>query len=165
MTAGKIVAAHGIRGYVKVNCDPETGEIFSAGTPVLLKRPGCSDYTSAIVKDVRYHGQVLFFLLENVLDRTSAESLRGSEILVEKSRLPQLDADTYYWSDIIGMTVVSTDGQCLGTVASIFETGGNDVYVVHTPESKEILLPAIASVILDIDVPRKVMRVNVPEGL
>ncbi len=159
------MAAHGIHGYVKVHCEPETIEVFIAGLPVLLRRSGRSDYTPAIVKDMKLHGQALLLLFENAPDRTSAESLRGVDILVEKSRLPELEADTYYWSDIVGMTVISTDGHCLGTVISIFETGSNDVYVVQTPESKEILLPAIASVILDINVPQKTMRVDMPEGL
>ena len=165
VTLGKIVAAHGIHGYVKVHCEPETVEVFTAGLPVLLMRSGHSDYTPATVKDVKLHGQALLLLFENTLDRTGAELLRGTDILVEKSRLPELEADTYYWSDIVGMTVLSTDGHCLGTVISIFETGSNDVYVVQTPESKEILLPAIASVILEIDVSQKTLRVDIPEGL
>jgi len=57
------------------------------------------------------------------------------------------------------------EGRSLGTVVSLIETGSNDVYVVQTPDAGEILIPAIASVVLEIDLDRKIMRVSLPEGL
>ena len=110
-------------------------------------------------------GAMLLLLFKGVLDRNTAEMLPGSDLLVEKSSLPELDPDTYYWADIVGMSVVSADGHPVGTVASLIETGSNDVYVVQTPDAGEILIPAIASVVLEIDLNRKIMRVNLPEGL
>lgn len=107
-------------------------------------------------------------MLEGVTTREQAETLIGSDVFLDKNELPALEADTYYWSDVIGMAVRTVDGEYLGRVAQIIPTGANDVYVVKTPADhtvEEILLPAIATVVIDIDVERRLMRVELPEGL
>jgi 16S rRNA processing protein RimM len=164
VTIGKIAGVHGIKGYIKVQCEAESFSIFAPGHLVCVRDPKGSSREMEIV-DARPQGRSLLLLFKGVLDRSAAEMLRGSELLVEKSSLPELDPDTYYWADILGMSVVSADGQLVGKIASLIETGSNDVYVVKTPDCGEILVPAIASVVLEIDVNRKIMRVNLPEGL
>ena len=75
---------------------------------------------------------------------------------------------TYYWFDIIGLSVFTIDEKYLGCVESIIQTGSNDVYVVKDPnkdKDNEILIPALKSVVLAIDLERKIMRVDLPEGL
>ena len=106
--------------------------------------------------------------LETVDSRDAAESLAGQSIFMPKKCLPQLEDGTYYWADLIGMTVYGSDDVLLGQVTEIIETGANDVYVVQTPQDhpvKEILIPAIESVVLDIDVANRRMRVELPDGL
>ena len=161
---GKIVGVHGIKGYVKIHCQAESFSVFAPGCSVLVRDSKGRSRVTEIV-DAKPQGRMLLLLLKGVMDRNSAEMLSGSDLLVEKSSLPELEPDTYYWADIVGMSVVSVDGNPLGTVASIIETGSNDVYVVQTPDAGEILIPAIASVVLEIDLNRKIMRVNLPEGL
>jgi 16S rRNA processing protein RimM len=78
--------------------------------------------------------------------------------------LPGLEVNTYYWEDIIGLSVYAEDGVFLGRVESIIQTGSNDVYVVKDGKS-EILVPAMESVVLKIDLDQKRMKVNLPEGL
>jgi 16S rRNA processing protein RimM len=88
--------------------------------------------------------------------------------LIPRSSLPPLEEDTHYWIDLIGLSVFTTDRECLGRITDVIATGANDVYVVTTPEGypvKEILLPAIASVILEVDVAGQEMVVQLPEGL
>jgi len=106
--------------------------------------------------------------LKDVTTRQQAEGLVGYELLIPRQNLPPLDEDTHYWIDLIGLSVFTTDRQCLGRITDIIATGANDVYVVTTPEGypvKEILLPAIASVILEVDVAGQKMVVELPEGL
>jgi len=117
------------------------------------------------IVDARPQGRKQLLLLKGISDRNLAETLPGSDLLLEKSSLPDLEPDTYYWSDIVGMSVISVDGRHIGTVTSLIETGSNDVYVVQTQDADEILIPAIASVVLEIDLNRKIMRVDLPEGL
>jgi 16S rRNA processing protein RimM len=164
VTIGKIVGVHGIKGYVKIHCEAESFSVFAPGHTVIVRDSKGGNRVMEIV-DARLQGRKQLLLLKGISDRNLAETLPGSDLLVEKSSLPDLEPDTYYWSDISGMSVISVDGRCVGTVASLIETGSNDVYVVQTPDAGEILIPAIASVILEIDLNRKIMRVNIPEGL
>lgn len=164
VTIGRIVGVHGIKGYVKVHCEADSFSLLANGRCVIIRDPKGASRELKIV-DARPQGRMLLLLFNGVLDRTAAEMLRGSDLLVEKSSLPELEPDTYYWADISGMSVVSADGRPLGTVTSLIETGSNDVYVVRTPDGGEILIPAIASVVLEIDLNRKIMRVELPDGL
>jgi 16S rRNA processing protein RimM len=164
VTVGKIVGVHGIKGYVKIQCEAESFSIFALGHSVIVRDSKGNSRVTEIV-DAKPQGRVLLLLLKGISDRSAAEMLPGSDLLVEKTRLPKLEPDTYYWADIVGMSVVSVDGQHIGNIASLIETGSNDVYVVKTPDNGEILIPAIASVVLEIDLNRKIMRVNLPEGL
>jgi 16S rRNA processing protein RimM len=161
---GRIAGAHGIKGYVKVHCQADSFSVLANGHSVIV-RDSKGTGRELKIEDARPQGRMLLLLLSGVSDRSAAESLRGSDLLVEKSSLPELEPDTYYWADIAGMSVVSADGRSLGTVESLIETGSNDVYVVKTPEAGEILIPAIASVVLEIDLKRKIMRVDLLDGL
>lgn len=108
-------------------------------------------------------------MLEHVTSRNEAEALVGNGIYVLKSSLPPLEENTYYWHDLIGMVVVTTQGENLGCIEQIIPTGANDVYVVRSEaaeaSSKEILIPAISSVVIEIDTERNRMAVELPEGL
>ncbi len=106
--------------------------------------------------------------LESVKDRNQAERLVGSVLFVEKSRLPVLDEDTYYWFELVGLSVYDTTGFLLGCIDEVISTGGNDVYVVKGKKDgqyREMLIPAIGDVVLNIDLESKSMIVDPPEGL
>ena len=70
----------------------------------------------------------------------------------------------YYWCDLLGLRVVTVEGVELGTVAEIIDTGSNDVYVVRSAE-REYLIPALADVVVAIDLATRTMTVSPPEGL
>jgi len=164
---GKITGAHGLKGVVKVSPFTESLSVFSADKKVLLETPDGTRRTRKILWG-RPHGRVLRLQLEKVLSRTAAEDLAGTLVFVEKTDLPGLEDGSYYWFDLIGLAVYTTDGKCLGTIHSIIPTGGNDVYVVKGPGvggEKEILIPAIESVVLNIDIEKGTMHVELPEGL
>jgi len=79
-----------------------------------------------------------------------------------------LEAGTYYWSDLIGLSVFSKDEDYIGRLTAILPTGSNDVYVVANVvqgHKKEVLIPALESVVVDIDLEKRVMHVDLPEGL
>ncbi len=164
---GKIVAAHGIRGAVKVYSYAESLELYRPGTRLLLK---LADGRKEIlpVAWVKPHKGTLRLALETVSDRNRAEHLVGARIYADKAALPELDSETYYWFDLIGLPVYTTGGRFLGKVDHIIETGSNDVYVVKKGRGRkmqEILIPALKSVVRDIDLERQRMEVELPEGL
>lgn len=106
--------------------------------------------------------------LESINDRDQAEALIGSSLFIDKARLPKLEEDTYYWFELVGLSVYDTAGSLLGLLDEVIATPGNDVYVIKgikDGRSLEILLPAIGHVVLDIDLERRTMIVDPPAGL
>jgi 16S rRNA processing protein RimM len=103
-------------------------------------------------------------LFKGIDNRDQAKELIGAQLFIPQSDLPELDEDTYYWHDLIGIKVYATTGDFLGRIESIIETGSNDVYVVKRND-REVLIPALETVVLDIDLAHKRMKVDLPEGL
>ncbi len=160
LCAGEIVGVHGIRGVVRVRSYCES-PIFMPDTPMLLKTPD-GQHRTYTIRQVQPHRQGLLIGFEEIADRNDAEMLIGSEFLIERSALPEPEEDSYYWADIIGISVHTEDGKYLGKVDSIFPTGANDVYVVKDGK-EEIMLPVIDSVIMSISLKEKKIIVKLPE--
>jgi 16S rRNA processing protein RimM len=162
---GKIVAPHGVRGDVKVQLwmdDPEfvptlTAVYLNADVPRLIK-----------LRKARLgsKGQAIFEL-EGVNSREAAEALRETQVLIERDWAPTLEQDEYYVQDLLGLEVVTTDGERLGRLADVIFTGAesNEVYVVRGGRRGEILLPAIADVIQQVDLENERIVVTLLEGL
>ncbi len=164
---GKIIGAHGIGGAVRVYSYAESEERFSPRSHLTFITPSGEASRHRITK-ARFHKKVVRLWLDDITTRDQAETLVDVEVCCHKKDLPPLEPDTYYWDDLIGMAVYDVDDQLLGRIVQIIPTGANDVYVVKTDESQpvaEILIPAIASVVLDVDIQKGRMRVKLPEGL
>jgi len=158
---GKIVGAHGVAGAVKVFFYADAGRILTAGDGIVLKSSdgGLSERT---IKWIKPHNRHVLIALKGVGDRDVAQALKGSLLLLNKNQLPELEDDTYYWSDLIGMTVNNIDGEYMGILEEIIATGANDVYVIKQ-RGKEILIPAIASVVNRVDLAKRCMQVTLPD--
>ena len=102
--------------------------------------------------------------LEGIDNPETAGRLVGCRVLIPSERLEKLPDGEYYWKDIIGLEVRTVDGERLGNIDHIIETGSNDVYVC-TGGEREILLPAIEDVIKTIDLEKRFMIVELLEGL
>ncbi|MDH4120969.1 MAG: ribosome maturation factor RimM [Deltaproteobacteria bacterium] len=98
--------------------------------------------------------------LEGVASRTDAEGLRGAELLVEPDRLKPLAPEEYFLHDLMGCQVETMEGVVLGRVTGLMETGAHDVLVIENDDGREILLPMAAQVVKDMDMARKVIRVD-----
>ena len=160
---GKIVGAHGLKGTSKIQSYAESLEIFKSGGALLVRSPEGSENRYEI-DWIKSHSRGALLTFKGVTDRDQAKSLIGSELYIAKAKLPELEAGTYYWFDLIGINVYTPDDRYIGSIASIIETGANDVYVVKDAD-KEILVPALESVVRSIDIEQKIMRVELPEGL
>ena len=163
LSIGKIVGAHSLKGTLKVYSYAESPSIFQTEIPVVLRNAEGLKKTCA-VSWVKPHGRGVLLSLKGINDRTSAEALIGSELFIEKAVLPELEEGSFYWSDIIGIAAYKPEGTYLGRVTAIIPTGSNDVYVVQDSKN-EILIPALETVVLEIDLEKKKMTVNLPEGL
>jgi len=112
------------------------------------------------------HGNVLLASLERCADRDAAARLKGLKIAVPRSLLPVLPEsgeEGYYWSDLIGLTVINLQGEALGEVTGLLETGANDVLQVQNPGETERLIPFIDQVIITVDLVAD--RITVDWGL
>ena len=160
---GKVVGTHGIKGYLKVSSYAESPDAFAPGAQLALRREGRPVVTFRI-ESARPHKQGILLALEGIGSVEAAEEWVGYDLCIEEAALPELEKGTYYWYQVIGLEVFTVDDRRLGRVKAIFPTGSNDVYVVREGK-KEILIPAIESVVVDIDPSHGVMRVDLPEGL
>jgi 16S rRNA processing protein RimM len=157
---GKAVRAHGARGHLKVVPFGDTLEGLGAGDDVLVRLPNGSIERLTTV-EVRIRGKSVLFLSREVTMAAEAQRLVGAEICVPESRLPALARDEFYWHQLIGLEVMSVDGRRLGTIRQIIETGSNDVYVVQEGR-EEVLIPALAEVVREVDLERGLMVVDLP---
>lgn len=160
---GKIVGAHGVKGTSKISAYVESLTIFKPGTALLVCNPEGSE-NSYEIDWVKPHSRGALLALKDVSSRDQAKTLVGSELYIQRARLPKLEDGAYYWFDLIGLKVYTSDDQYLGRLDSIIETGANDVYVVNK-DDQEILIPALKSVVRSIDIGKKIMRVELPDGL
>ncbi|HUV50695.1 MAG TPA: ribosome maturation factor RimM [Anaerolineae bacterium] len=160
---GKIVGLHGLKGTLKVFSYAESLSAFKPGGLILV-RDGKSRDKTYVIQWVKPHTRTILLSLKGVDDCDMPETLVGSDLFIEKAKLPKLKGESYYWIDIIGLSVYTIDEKFIGRVESIIPTGSNDVYVVKNNDD-EILIPGIESVVKEIDLKQKIMRVDLPEGL
>ena len=163
MPIGQVVGAHGLDGAVKVHFYDVRPRTISTGDILKMVTPRGAK-TKYAVEWARPHKQNYLFGLKGVNDRNQAEALRGTKIVIRRSDLPVLEDDTFYWVDLIGMDVYTVEKRYLGKIKAIIPTGGNDVYVVNHKEA-ETLVPALKTVIMDVNRETNTMRVDLPEGL
>ena len=159
---GKIIGAHGRTGVVKVLSYAESPEIFTHNEPIFLKSPQ-GEIQKRIVRWVKPHHRHILLALKGVNNRDAAGFFKAFELLIHRDRLPELEDGTYYWCDLMGMTVIDAEGDYLGIIERIIDTGAHDVYVVKDGK-KEILLPAVGSVIDRVDLKKRCMHVNHSES-
>jgi 16S rRNA processing protein RimM len=157
VTVGRIIAAHGVRGEVKVQSLTDFGQRFHRGSRLWLNG------REVRVERSRAQGRNVVLKLSEVDDRTAAEKLRDAELMVPQPASLATEG-VYYQHDILGLEVVEKDGTHLGRVTDILSTGSNDVYDVEGPRG-EVLLPALDDVVLEIDLEAGRMVVELLPGL
>jgi 16S rRNA processing protein RimM len=163
LTVGKIVGTHGIRGNLKVLSYADSLDVFAPGKALVFSREG-KPVGSFSVASSRRHKGVVLVAIDVITSIEAAKAWVGCQVLADKATLPPPEDGAYYWYQIIGMDVFTLDHRALGRIEEIFPTGSNDVYVVRDGE-KEILIPAIDSVVVHVDLQEKAMTVDLPEGL
>ena len=160
---GEIVKTRGLRGCLKVLCYVETNNNFAELKFVYIETSS-GQKNRFDLRKIDVSGKILFLELEGIPDVESAQALVGCKVFLPESMQEKLPEGEYYWREIIGLDVYNEECKYIGRIESVFPTGSNDVYVCKG-EEKEMLLPAIAEVIRQIDLNRRVMTVRLLEGL
>ena len=159
---GKITSVHGVRGEVKIYSftDPIDNLLgYSAWT---LKRDG--EVRQVELVSGRLQGKILVAKLKGLDDREVARTFAGFDICVPRALLPDLDDGEYYWHQLEGLKVIDLQGQLLGRLDHLLETGSNDVVVVKpcpgSLDDRERLLPYTEQCVQKVDLAAGEMRVD-----
>ncbi len=160
ITVGIVRGVRGLKGQLRVESLSDYPGRFSKGQILEL---GGSERTIIRVYDDQ---KGLILELEGIDTRECAEKFRGCELKITSDQSAHLfPKGSYFHHEIIGMKVRDQDNNDLGMINEIIETGANDVYVVSNSLEKDILIPAISSVICEVRVDVNTMRINLPWGL
>ncbi|MEY1662719.1 ribosome maturation factor RimM [Isoalcanivorax beigongshangi] len=155
LVIGRIVAAYGIKGWVKVQSFTDPRENIFDYQPWFIRMD--AGWQPIKLANGRLQGKGLVALLDGVVDRTDVERrLIGRDIAIARDTLPPAADDEIYWRDLIGLRVKLADGRDLGRLDRLFETGANDVMVVRgdrdSMDRQERLIPWLpGDVVGDID--------------
>ena len=163
---GRVLRPHGVRGEVRIEVLTAYPERIVPGRRVFIG-PDPQDPHSATTHTVtrsRKHQKMLILQLEDIADRGAAETLRGQFVMVTLDDAVPLEEGEFYLFQLIGLAVYTDEGEHLGRITDVIETGANDVYVVRGPRG-EVLLPAIDECILELDIEGGKVTVHLLEGL
>lgn len=156
---GQIVNTHALKGEVKVNPWTDAPEVFEC-----FDRVCTADGKSFDIESIKYQKACVILKLSGVNSIDDAEKMRGKILSVPRNTFENLPDDTYLVADIIGLTVKDNDTE-YGKIADVITTGSNDVYVVKRDGAKDLLIPAIKSVVKDINIGGGYVLVEMPKGL
>ncbi len=154
---GLVERPAGLKGELKARPLTDYPERFEPGATVFIgQRP-------RTVRQSRWHKDRVYFKIDGVAGREAAEELRNLLIEIPDGEIPEEGA--WYIDQIEGIAVVSRDGQSIGTVSEVLQTGANDVYVVSRKEQRDLLIPALRDVVVEVDAAAGRMVVDLPDGL
>lgn len=156
LAIGVIVAPHGTHGEVRMQIWTHFPEHIETLKSVYLgdeERP-------RKLRHVRSSRGMAVLSLQGVIHRDDADELRGTVVRIDRGQARPLEEDSFYHFQLIGLDVVNEEGESIGKLAEIVETGANDVYVVRNDEGKEVLFPALKDVVTDIDLESGKMTVR-----
>lgn len=160
---GQIVGFHGLRGDLKVRPLSGDPDVLLSAAEVFLRLPDGHVRKVELLRQTRHKGVVLlrFAGFESL---TEVEGFKGGKILVERDLLPVLADDEFYWHQVEGARVVDRQQGELGQLKSMFSTAAHDTWVVRGAAG-EVMIPVVDGFIVRIDPDRKLIEVDLPEGL
>ena len=177
---GRVLGAWGIKGGIRVqpfSKDPEA--LFSSRRwfirppeNLLGGKAGVTRFPPSLhITGSKAHGESVVATAQELPDRNSAEALQGARIFVSRASFPTAGAGEFYWIDLIGLAVVNRQGEALGTVTDLLDTGAHSVLRVRRPDAvdgapldaTERLLPFVAAFVDDVSLDQR--RITVDWGL
>jgi len=161
LTVGFLRRPHGLGGEIIMDLHTDFPERLKRGRKLLVSE----EHTPFTIQSVREHQRGVLIKFNDVDSPEDAGKLRNQWVYVKSSDVPPLPEGQIYQHELFGFKVVDENDTTLGELVEIIETGANDVYIVRNGSGRELLLPAIPSVILERDVVRRVLRVHLLEGL
>lgn len=161
---GKITGTHGLRGAFRVFPTTQDPKRYEKLKEIIVEHNGKKE--TFHIQKVAYHKQFVLLTVKEITDINVAETYKTATVLIPDAVAIPLEEDEYYTRDLYGMSVVTEEGEVLGTLVKVYVTGANDVYGIEkAPGEKELLIPAIKDCIKKVDLPEKCMTVKLLKGL
>ncbi len=162
VTVGKTTSPHGIKGWIKVMPLTHDPGRFENLESVSLARDEHDPGRRLSIAGVKYQARNLLVKFEGIDSRDDAERLRHCLLRVPEEEIPPIEEeDTYYHYQLEGMEVKDTEGEVVGRLTSVIDTGSNDIYAIAAPDGKtEYYLPALKSCVISVDVEKQQMVVD-----
>lgn len=161
LVVGMLRRPHGVRGDLLMEVLTDFPERLQAGAGLFIG----SRHKPGVLEARRPHAAGLIVHLQGVETPEAAGAYRNQPVYVRSADRPRLPEGQYYHHQMIGLAVVDEQDSEIGKLSEILKTGANDVYVVKRPNNGELLLPAIAGVILNVELAAGRIRVRIPAGL
>lgn len=161
LSVGFLRRPHGLQGEIIMDLHTDFPERLRTGRKLFVGE----EHKPMTLEGIRPHGKSVLVKFKMIDTPEDAGQFRNHWVYAKTKDLPPLPAGQHYQHELLGINVVDENGNPLGTLTEILETGANDVYVVKDDSGKEILLPNIPSVVLDLDFARRIMKVHLLEGL
>lgn len=163
LQVGVITSTHGIKGEVKVFPTTDDADRFRELKQVILDTG--KEQILLEIQNVKFFKQYVILKFKGIDNINDVEKYRKMPLLVTREDAVALEEDEYFITDMIGMQVLTEDGEKFGVLKDVMETGANDVYVIESSRHGEVLVPAIHECILSIDIDKQEMRIHLLEGL
>ncbi|MEZ0076816.1 ribosome maturation factor RimM [Planotetraspora sp. GP83] len=163
LVVGRIGRPHGVRGEVTVEVRTDDPELrFAPGTALATDPANVGPLT---IERARWHSGILLLTLAGVHDRDAAEELRGTMLVVDSAEIPPSDdPDEFHDHQLIGLAVVTTEGEKVGEVSDVLHHG-QDLLVVSRSSRDDVYVPFVKALVPEIDLGKGVLVVDAPPGL
>ena len=163
LKVGVITTTHGVRGEVKVFPTTDDPKRFKKLKDVILYTG--KEKLDMEIASVKFFKNMVILKFKGIDDINEVMKFKKAEIYVTRENAVPLGKDEYFIADLLGMDVTSDEGEALGTITDVLQTGANDVYVIQKEGKADLLVPAIFECIREVDVQNKTMMVHLLPGL
>ena len=163
LRVGVIASTHGVKGEVKVFPTTDDAARFKQLKAVLLDTG--KERLPLTIEHVKFFKNMVILKFKGYDSINDIEKYKSKDLLIFRENAVELGPDEYFITDLIGLEVMTDQGETLGVMKDVLETGANDVYVVELESGKELLVPAIGECILDVNLEERTMKIHLLEGL
>lgn len=163
LQVGVISSTHGVRGEVKVFPTTDDVKRFKRLKEILLDTG--KELLTLEIENVKFFKQFAILKFKGLDSINDIEKYKGKSLLVRREHAVKLKRNEYFVADLLGCEVVDEENKRLGVLEDVIETGANDVYMVKSPEGKELLFPAIKECVRRVSIEERQIQVHIMPGL
>ena len=163
LRVGVISSTHGVRGEVKVFPTTDDMKRFKKLKQVILD--GGKEQITLEIQSVKFFKNMVILKFKGYDNINDIEKYKGKDLLITRDQAVKLEPNENFIVDLIGLKVMTDQGEDFGVLTDVLQTGANDVYVIKSHEGKEFLFPAIPSCILDVNLEEQTVLVHILDGL